>query len=70
MLYKNNVILCDDCVLKNVGTIDTFNVQYYTLQTSFENGYATNDLARFMINGKPLGTSEFAEKLVAFIQSN
>ena len=40
------------------------------LETSFENGFATNDLARFMANGKPLGTQEFADKLVEYIQAN
>lgn len=33
------------------------------LESLFENGYATADLARFMENGKPLGTKEFAEAL-------
>lgn len=33
------------------------------LESLFENGYATNDLARFMENGKPLGTKEFANAL-------
>ena len=39
------------------------------LETSFESGFATNDLARFMNNGKPLGTKEFADKLVELIQA-
>ena len=33
------------------------------LESLFGNGYATADLARFMENGKPLGTKEFADAL-------
>lgn len=33
------------------------------MEKLFSEGYATSDLARFMDNGKPLGTNEFAEKL-------
>lgn len=31
------------------------------METAFENGFATNDLARFMENGKPLSTTAFGE---------
>ncbi len=65
-----SIILSAVMMLEFIGWKEAADCIYKALETSFENGYATNDLARFMINGKPLGTSEFAEKLVAFIQSN
>lgn len=65
-----SIILSAVMMLEFIGWKESADCIYKALETSFENGYATNDLARFMINGKPLGTSEFAEKLVAFIQSN
>ena len=65
-----SIILSAVMMLEFIGWKEAADCIYQALETSFENGYATNDLARFMINGKPLGTSEFAEKLVAFIQSN
>lgn len=37
------------------------------LEKSFESGFATKDLARFMDNGRPLGTREFGEKLVELL---
>jgi isocitrate dehydrogenase len=37
------------------------------LETLFENGYGTSDLARFMENGKPLSTSEFSRKVVEYL---
>ena len=40
------------------GLIDT------ALESLFDKGYATGDLARFMENGKTLGTKEFGEMLV------
>jgi hypothetical protein len=36
-----------------------------TMETLFTEGYATNDLARFMNNGKPMGSKEFGDKLIA-----
>lgn len=37
------------------------------LEKSFEEGYATEDLALFMENGKPLGTKEFGEKILSLL---
>ena len=38
-----------------------------SLETLFGKGFATEDLARFMENGKPLGTREFAAALCDLI---
>lgn len=37
------------------------------LEKSFEEGYATEDLALFMEKGKPLGTKEFGEKILSIL---
>lgn len=37
------------------------------LEKSFEEGYATEDLALFMEKGKPLGTKEFGEKILSLL---
>lgn len=37
------------------------------LEKAFENGEATNDLARFMPEGKPLGTREFGQRIIELL---
>jgi isocitrate dehydrogenase len=37
------------------------------MEELFTEGYATNDLARFMPNGKPMGTKEFGDLLISKI---
>jgi isocitrate dehydrogenase len=37
------------------------------MEELFTEGYATNDLARFMPNGKPMGTKEFGNLLISKI---
>lgn len=39
------------------------------METLFERGEATSDLARFMPEGKPLGTKEFGDLLVSVIEN-
>jgi isocitrate dehydrogenase len=38
------------------------------MEKAFEAGEATNDLARFMANGRPLGTKEFGECVIKKIE--
>ena len=63
-----SIILSAVMMLEFLGWKEAAECISKTLETSFESGFATNDLARFMDNGKPLGTQEFAEKLVEYIQ--
>ena len=37
------------------------------LEKAFARGEATPDLARFMPNGKPMGTAEFGDKIVSLL---
>ncbi len=39
-----------------------------SLVESFEKGYATHDLARFMNNGKSLSTTDFADNIIKLIK--
>ena len=63
-----SIILSAVMMLEFMGWKEAADCINRALEASFEDGYATNDLARFMDNGKPLGTKEFAEKLVEYIQ--
>ena len=65
-----SIILSAVMMLEFMGWKEAADCINNALETSFENGFATNDLARFMANGKPLGTQEFADKLVEYIQAN
>ena len=37
------------------------------LESAFEQGYATADLAKDMPNGKPLSTTEFTDKVLTLL---
>ena len=64
-----SIILSAVMMLEFLGWKEASECINKALETSFESGFATNDLARFMNNGKPLGTKEFADKLVELIQA-
>lgn len=64
-----SIILSAVMMLEFLGWKEAAECINKALETSFESGFATNDLARFMNNGKPLGTKEFAEKLVELIHA-
>ena len=50
-------------MLDYIGWGEAASLITSAMEKLFSEGYATSDLARFMDNGKPLGTNEFAEKL-------
>lgn len=64
-----SIILSAVMMLEFLGWKEAAECINKALEASFESGFATNDLARFMDNGKPLGTKEFADKLVELIQA-
>ena len=39
----------------------------HALEKAFVSGKATEDLARFMANGQPLGTREFGDAIIALL---
>lgn len=59
-----SLILSGVMMLDFMGWSEAARLIEDALQDLFGNGYATGDLARFMENGKELGTREFGEMLV------
>ena len=58
-----SIILSAVMMLDYIGWGEAASLITSAMEKLFYEGYATSDLARFMDNGKPLGTNEFAEKL-------
>ena len=58
-----SIILSAVMMLDYIGWGEAASLITSAMEKLFSEGYATSDLARFMDNGKPLGTHEFAEKL-------
>lgn len=54
-----SIILSAVMMLDYMGWTEAGKLITDTMETLFSDGIATNDLARFMSNGKPQGTSEF-----------
>lgn len=70
---KNIVNPCSNLLsgvmmLEHLGWNEAASLIYAALEKSFEEGYATLDLARLMENGKPLGTKEFADYIISLIK--
>ncbi|WP_367182126.1 NADP-dependent isocitrate dehydrogenase [Brachyspira sp.] len=69
---KNQANPCS-LILSSVMALEYLNMNeaaqliINALEKSFENGYATEDLASFMDNGTALGTKEFGEKIISLI---
>ena len=60
-----SIILSAVMMLDYMGWNEAASLVTSAMEKLFGEGYATTDLARFMENGKPLGTKEFAAKLAA-----
>lgn len=69
---KNKANPCS-LILSSVMALEYLNLKeaadliIKALEKSFEEGYATEDLALFMENGKPLGTKEFGDKILSIL---
>lgn len=59
-----SMLLSAVMMLEYMGWQEAGDLITSALETLFENGYGTSDLARFMENGKPLSTSEFSRKVI------
>ncbi len=60
-----SIILSASMMLDYMGWKEASQLIEQKMEELFEQGYATNDLARFMKDGKSLGTKEFGEKLAS-----
>ena len=58
-----SLILSGVMMLEHIGWHEAAALVTASLERLFGEGYATADLARFMSNGKPLGTKEFGKAL-------
>jgi len=69
---KNIVNPCSNLLsgvmmLEHMGWNDAAEVVYSALEKSFVEGYATNDLAKLMSNGKSLSTSDFVKHIIELL---
>jgi isocitrate dehydrogenase len=63
----SSLLLSSVMMLEYLGWKEAADLITQALESAFVNGEATNDLARFMPNGHPLGTQEFGEKLATLL---
>ena len=59
-----SLILSGVMMLEYMGWAEAAKLVETAIERLFSKGYATEDLARFMENGNPMGTKEFGEMLV------
>ena len=63
-----SIILSSVMMLNYMGWKEAARLIEHGIEACFAEGLATNDLARFMPNGKALSTNQFAEELVRCMQ--
>lgn len=59
-----SIILSAVMMLDYMGWMEAGELITKSLEDMFQKGLATNDLARFMENGQPMGTKEFGKSLI------
>jgi isocitrate dehydrogenase len=64
IVNPSSLILSSVMLLEYIGWKEAAALITQVMEKAFLNGEATHDLSRFMPNGKPLGTSQFGERLV------
>ena len=62
-----SLILSSVMALEYLNLNEAADLIIKALEKSFEEGFATEDLALFMENGKPLGTKEFGDKILSLL---
>ena len=65
IVHPCSIILSASMMLDYMGWSEAAHLIEEKMENLFVSGYATHDLARFMENGKSLGTREFGDKLAA-----
>jgi isocitrate dehydrogenase len=68
IVNPSSLLLSSVMMLEYIGWNEAAILITTALEKSLEAGEATNDLARFMPNGQPLGTKEFGECLIKKIK--
>lgn len=64
LVNPSSMILSAVMMLEFIGWKEAGNLIVNTMEKLFEQGLATADLAKFMDNGKALGTREFCQELI------
>jgi isocitrate dehydrogenase len=64
IVNPSSLLLSSVMLLEYIGWNEAAGMITSAMEKTFESGEATNDLARFMPNGKPLGTKEFGENII------
>ncbi len=59
-----SMLLSGVMMLEYIGWAQAGKLIIESIEKLFENGYGTQDLTRFMDNGKPVSTSEFSNKII------
>jgi isocitrate dehydrogenase len=68
IVNPSSLLLSSVMMLEYIGWNEAANLITSALEKAFINGEATNDLARFMPNGKPLGTIQFGDIIINSIK--
>ncbi|MDR0844774.1 MAG: NADP-dependent isocitrate dehydrogenase [Tannerella sp.] len=67
IVNPSSLLLSSVMLLEYIGWNEAADRITQAMETSFVNGEATNDLARFMPKGKPLGTKEFGDTIIRLL---
>jgi isocitrate dehydrogenase len=68
IVNPSSLLLSSVMRLEYIGWNEAANLITSAMEQAFVNGEATNDLARFMPNGKPLGTIQFGDTVMNLIK--
>jgi isocitrate dehydrogenase len=68
IVNPSSLLLSSVMMLEYMGWNEAANLITSAMENAFLNGNATNDLARFMPNGNPLGTTQFGNIIINSIK--
>ena len=69
LVNPSSLLLSSVMMLEYMGWSDAANLITSAMEQAFSAGEATHDLARFMPNGKSLGTKEFGDRIISIIET-
>jgi isocitrate dehydrogenase len=69
IVNPSSLLLSAVMMLEYMGWKEAAALITAALEKAFESGQATNDLARFMPGGQPLGTCEFGERIIQLLKN-
>ena len=69
LVNPSSLLLSSVMMLEYMGWSDAANLITSAMEQAFSAREATHDLARFMPNGKSLGTKEFGDRIISIIET-